>query len=123
MPIGVIAGPLIAAGIHGLFQLFSRRAANKAAKAAENLQYDASLRSLAMQETANREQLAFLKDQEAARQREYQSTQNLNLRLYGEEVDRREPFRRFAAGSLRQLSQPIYGPGQGQPGSLRGMMR
>jgi hypothetical protein len=120
-PALIAAMPAISAGLQGLFGLFGAKSANKASDRAANLQYQATLRSLAMQEAANREQMAFLRDQEATRQREFKGTQDLNLRLYNEGVQRREPFRQFAIGSLRQLSNPI-GP-QASSMSLRGMVR
>lgn len=95
------------AGISAATNIIGARSAAGAADKAAELEAEAA-----------RQSLAFLKDQEAARQREFQSTQDRNYGLYQDQQARLEPYRRAGAGSIGQLMQPI--PRGNSIGSLMG---
>lgn len=94
-------------GVGALTNYYSARTQGQAADRAAELEAQAA-----------RETLAFLKEQEATRQREFAETQAKNEALFREREARLAPYRRMGAGTLGQLARPI--PRGGSLGSLMG---
>lgn len=102
-----VAVPLITGAIGAGATVYGARAASGANRHAATLEA-----------TGARDALAFAREQEAARQREFRETQARNLALYREGQARLDPYRRFGARSLEQIAQPI--PGVGTLGARMG---
>lgn len=110
----------ISSGIGALTNIYGTRAANSANQRAAQAQADANRYAADLTAKGNEAQLAFLKEQEAARMREWQLTQDRNEALYNAETAREQgryddtqarlaPFRAFGVGAIGQLGRPIPG--------------
>jgi hypothetical protein len=130
LPLAAFAIPAIASGVQALFGFFGGKSANKSGDRAAQLQYSAAMRAAQLQADAEARQLAFLKETETARQREWQMTQDRNRAIYDSETAqeqgryndlqaRMQPYRQFGGGAIGQLSRPIP---RGMPGSLGARM-
>lgn len=107
MSLGSLLGIGLPSGINTLGNLFAARSANNAADRAAQLNSAAALRAAELESQGNAEQLAFLKSQEAERQREWQQTQDTNMGLFREREGRLAPYRALGPQSLGQLLMPI----------------
>lgn len=87
----------------------SARAQTQAANQAANLEAQSA-----------RDALAFEREREAARQREFREVQDRNYALYREADARLQPYRQLGRGALGQMMRPL--PRPHDPGSLGSMM-
>lgn len=125
MPAAIAVPLIVGAASAGASVYASKKNASTGERAAR-YQTDAANHAADLESIASQQQLDFVKQQEAQRQKEWQATQDRNYSIYQDEtrrdddrynaqVARREPFRQFGVGAIAQLGQPI-------PGSLGAMI-
>ena len=118
---GIAAAPFFwgsvaaGAGAVGAAALGSRSAGKSA-----RVQADSANRAGEIEAAAARETLAFEKEREAQRRKEFQMVQDRNYGLYQEAQQRLAPYRQLGRGAVGQLMKPIPRPGQRTIGSLMG---
>lgn len=113
-----VAVPLITAGVAGGASIYGAHRASRSSDRAAQYQTQQANYAADLEAKAQAEALAFLKEQEAARRREWQMTQDRNYQLYQEREERLSPYRRFGAGAIAQMGQPI--PRAGSLGARMG---
>lgn len=106
-----VAVPIITAGAAAGGTVAAGYMQGRGARQAANVQTAAANRAAELEAQSAREALAFAKEQEDTRRREWQSTQDRNFQLWQGREAQLQPYRDFGAGSLAQLSRP-------RPGSL-----
>lgn len=130
MPAAVAVPLIVGAASAGATAYAANRSSSAAKRAAgiqgRNADYAADLEAKAAQDA-----LTFAKEQEAARQREWQMAQDRNHQIYlGERAQEQQrydtrrqdlaPYRQFGAKTLGQLARPIPGMAPGSLGSRIG---
>lgn len=119
--------PLVAASIIGAVgtgaaTAIGARSSSRSAQRAADYQTQQARYAADLEAKASADALAFAKEQEAQRQKEWMLTQDRNRAIYDAEVGRDDqryqtrqnnlaPYRQFGAGSLGQLMRPIPGVG------------
>lgn len=128
MPVAVLV-PLIAAGATSAASIYgASRAAGSADKGAK-LQSDAAMRAAQLEADANAQALAFAREQEAERRRQFEATQGRNYEIYQDERnygrrrdaerdERLKPYVNVGQGTIRSLMQPIPRRTSGTVGDL-----
>lgn len=122
LAIGTIAATAGTAGA----QAYGAHRASDAAEQGAQLQTDSANRSALLQARANRQQLDFLRSQDAQDRASYAEEQTYNRQQAAEALARQEPFRQFRLGALRQLSTPMVQnrpPGSLPPAGTLGGLR
>lgn len=91
---------------------------SRSAKSATKAQVEAANNASAIEAKSAQDALDFAKEQEAARQREWQSAQDRNYGIYLQQRKDLEPYRRLGAGAIGQMARPI--PRSGSLGQMIG---
>ena len=126
MPAIVAAAAIAAAGTVGS-SVYAARSGARGARQAADAQTRAANYGADLEAKAAEQALVFAKEQEAARQREWQAAQDRNRAIYDTEQAREQgryddlqarlaPYRRFGRNAIGQMGRPI--PGSPIPGSL-----
>lgn len=128
-----IAVPLIIGGASAAASagasIYASKKNSSAANSAARYQTESANYAADLEAKSAERALAFAKEQEAARQKEWAETQARNKAIYDAEMARDQgryddlqsrlaPYRQFGAGSLGQLARPI--PGVGTLGARMG---
>lgn len=96
-----------AAGVSGLFSLFNGKSQSNAASRAAQQQSQATRYAADLEAKAAQDALAFAKEQEAARQREWEQAQARNYDIWQQRENQLMPARRLGWGSIAQMAMPI----------------
>lgn len=112
-----IAIPLLAAAASTGTAAYVAHEQSSAAEKSARLQTDAANRAGELEAAGASDALSFAKQQEAARQKEWQAAQDLNYTIWARRQRNLQPFVNFGTGALTQLGQPIprYTPQPGVP--------
>lgn len=105
--IGDIVKSAIGPAINATTGVLTARSQARSADRSLQSELDAQRESTAAQSKSAADQLQFLKDQEAARQKEFEKTQALNLDQYNQQLARSAPFRAIGVNALARLGRPI----------------
>ena len=102
-------GSVIGGGLSLIGSIFGAKSSNKATTQAAQLQTDSANRAAELQKQSSDASLAFLREQEAARQAEYEKTNAYNFDIWTKENERArmEADRNFGLSSS-QLAQSKY---------------
>lgn len=127
MPIAAITpavATLLAGGAAAGAGVYAAHAAGSSANKAAQYQATTANQAAQIESQSAADALAFQREQEAQRQKEWQSTQDRNYGIYQEERDYRRgnlrPYQQLGTRAIGQLLQPIVQ--RPQPGSVAALM-
>lgn len=103
----MLLGAAVPTGINAGASLIGQRMQNTANTRASDAQRDAANYAADLEHQSAQDVLAFQKEQEAQRQKEWAQTQQRNWELEQARLARAEPFRQAGVRSLGQLLMPI----------------
>jgi hypothetical protein len=114
--------PLVVAGVSAGATVYGAKKSSAAAKASAKYQTDTANYAADLEAKSSADALAFAREQEAQRHKEFAATQDRNYALWLSDQDREQqrydtrradlaPYRALGAGSIGQLAKPIYAPG------------
>lgn len=103
--------------------MYAANRSSGAATRASRHQMNAANQAAEIEAAAAREALAFEREREARRQKEFEMVQDRNYGLYREAQARLEPYRALGRGAIGQLMKPIPRPTtQPNPNSIGALM-
>lgn len=117
-PLLVAAAPAAISGLASIFggKQQSRSVSNAAQQQTQANNYAADLEAQSAQDA-----LAFAREQEEQRKREWEMAQERNWQVYLQQREDLAPYRQLGAGSIAQMARPIYSkPKPGSIGALAG---
>ena len=101
------AWDLVSGGIGSIANVYGGKQAQKAQRYATDAAVAAQNRAADLEAKSAQDALAFAREQETARQKEWQSTQDRNYALWLQQRRDLSPYRRLGTGAIGQLAMPI----------------
>lgn len=97
----------VGAAVSAAASAYAAHRSSKANTYATQMGTEAANRAADLEAKSAEEALAFAKEQEATRRREFEQTQQQNYGMWLKQREDLSPYRRLGAGSVLQLAQPI----------------